>query len=256
MKLHKEGVMHLAALILAYPRSGLRGFLCGVLCFGILGGPAVAHAKGPVRANWFPDRPDTPHFAWTFKPCESCKTLEPKPEWTAMAVLAGLEDIRFLLAPDEENGPAYSYAPHAIVLAPSALKLKSCQLAFLVGHEMVHVAQRHFDEDAATLSVLSGKPATWTTDGEEAMSLLEGNFPLALRMSEIWQQQEREADWIGALLAANACGCSLEDSALSYFRADVGYGGGVAVSHDVSAERAHFLQPFAESAKRLAARAY
>ena len=51
------------------------------------------------------------------------------------------------------------------MLAPSALKLPDCQLAFLVGHELVHLAQRHFDEDAHSLLVLSAKPANWTLAG-------------------------------------------------------------------------------------------
>jgi Zn-dependent protease with chaperone function len=213
-------------------------------------------ADGPVRAMWFPDQPETPHFAWTFRPCDGCQTVQPRAEWLAMEKLAGLPEVRFLTTPEEANGPAYSYAPNTIVLAPSALRLAPCQLSFLVGHEMVHIAQRHFDEDAIALSLLSGKPAGWTRDGQEAISLLDDNFPLALRMSVFWQEQEREADWVGALLAAQACGCSLEDGALSYLRANPGDGGGVAATHEGSAERARFLQAFAESARRLVKRSY
>jgi hypothetical protein len=102
------------------------------------------------------------------------------------------------------------------------------------------------------ISVLSGKPENWTHSGDEAMHLLEDNFGLAIRMSDIWQQQEQEADWVGALLAAQACHCSIEDSALSYLRVDERYGGGVGAAHDTSLNRLHFLQTFAESARRLA----
>ena len=157
------------------------------------------------------------------------------------------------MAPSEANGPAYSFAPNAVVIAPSALKLGFCHLSFLIGHEIVHLAQRHFDEDAVAATALSGKPENWTRKGAEAMQLLEDNFILALRMSVLWQQQEREADWVGALLAAQACRCNIEDSALSYLRADQDDGGGVAAAHERSASRVRFLQAFGLSAKRLAA---
>jgi len=225
----------------------------GVVCAFLLAIPA-AQAREPARADWFPDQPSTPHFDWTYTPCNGCRSIKPRVEWIAMARLAGLKDVNFLLAPDETNGPAYSYAPNAIVVSLSALKLESCHLSFIIGHEMVHIAQRHFDEDVLAISVMSGKPENWTHSGDEAMHLLEDNFGLAIRMSHLWQQQEQEADWVGALLAAQACHCSVEDSALSYLRADEHYGGGVGAAHDASVNRLHFLQAFAESARRLAAR--
>ena len=172
-----------------------------------------------------------------------------------MAALAGLENVRFKGAPDEKGGQAYSVAPNVVVLSPSALKLKTCQLAFLVGHELTHIARRHFDEDAIALSVLSGKPAHWTDKGDDAMQLADGDFGLVLRVSHLWEDQEHEADWLGALLAAQAGGCSIEASALAYFRNDRDLGGGIGAAHASTAERMQQLQPFAESARRLAERA-
>jgi Zn-dependent protease with chaperone function len=171
-----------------------------------------------------------------------------------MATLAGLDEVRFLLTPDESKGPAWSYAPNVVVLAPSALTLPDCQLAFVVGHELVHIAQRHFDEDAHNLLVLSGKPANWTRTGETALGLLDGNLSLALRLSAIWHQQEHEADWMGALLAAQACKCSLEKSALSYLGEGGPYGGGLASAHATESERIDSLRPFVDSARKLASR--
>jgi hypothetical protein len=228
------------------------GRVFGWLACAFLLAPLFAEAGNPARAKWFPDQPSTPRFDWTYTPCEGCRALHAKPEWKAMARLAGLENVHFLLAPNETSGPAYSFAPNAVVIAPSALKLGVCHLSFLIGHEIVHLAQRHFDEDALAAATLSGKPQSWTRKGAEAMQLLEDNFILALRMSDLWQQQEREADWVGALLAAQACRCSIEDSALSYLRKDTGYGGGVAAAHETSASRVRFLQAFNVSAKRLA----
>jgi Zn-dependent protease with chaperone function len=232
-------------------RSSVRG--CALLCLicGIVSG---ALAEGQHKAPWFPDPPNITRYSWTGESCEGCDALTPRPDWEAMAALAGLGDISFLLASDESRGQAWSYAPNVVVLAPSALKLPHCQLAFLVGHELVHIAQRHFDEDAHNLLVLSAKPANWTLTGETAMGLLDGNFSLALQMSPIWQQQERQADWVGSLLAAQACRCSLKNGALSYFSEDDPSGGGLAASHDIDSERVNFLKPFADSARKLSSR--
>ncbi len=239
------------ALILRIVRM-LPGRAFGWIACAFLLAPPFAEAGNPVRAKWFPDQPSTPRFDWTYTPCEGCRPIQARPAWQAMTRLAGLKNVHFLLAPNEVSGPAYSFAPNAVVIAPSALKLDFCHLSFLIGHEIVHLAQRHFDEDALAAAILSGKPQNWTRKGAEAMQLLEDNFILALRMSELWQQQEREADWVGALLAAQACHCNIEDSALSYLRTDTQYGGGVAAAHETSASRVRFLQAFNVSAKRLA----
>lgn len=226
---------------------------CLALWAGMAAGGA-ALASGPDRAEWFPDASTFARFTWSDERCVACTPLAPHPAWQAMAQLAGLEQVRFLRTDGEANGPAWSYAPGTVVLSASALRLPRCQLDFLVGHELVHIAQRHFDEDAHDVSVLSGKLATWTTAGEDAMALLDGDFPLALRMSSIWHEQEREADWVGALLAAQAGGCGLEESALAYLSADSESGGGVISAHDDNAQRMRFLMNFVESAKRLVER--
>jgi hypothetical protein len=226
---------------------------CLALSLG-MGGISLAHAQDPQRASWFPNESTVPRFVWTDERCAGCSPLAARAEWKAMESLAGLEDIRFLRAKGEENGPAWSYAPGTVVLSPQTLTLPDCQLAFVVGHELVHIAQRHFDEDAHDVSVLSGMPPAWTRSGEDAIALLDGDFPLAWRMSPIWQQQEQEADWVGSLLAAQACGCSLEEGALAYLGADPEAGGGIISAHGESADRVRFLENFVESAKRLASR--
>lgn len=227
--------------------------LAGVL-FALLG--QTAQAGPSAKALWFPDQPNTPRYTWSDSPCESCQKLLPAQGWQMMAALAGVPDIRFLTTAGEEHGSAYSQAPNVIVLAPSALKLDSCQLAFVVGHEIAHIAQRHFDEDARLLGAMTGRPVNWTRNGEQAMSLLEDNIALALRLSQHWQQQEREADWLGALLSAEVYGCTLEEGGLPYLRAAKGFGGGIGAAHDPSAVRLRLLKAFAESARRLAFQAY
>ena len=225
-------------------RSGV--FLSLLVCAGL-----ATQVAESAPADWFPDPPSIRHYAWTYQLCPGCEALAPQPAWYRMATLAGLPKVRFLAAPDEINGPAYSAAPNIVVLTPAALKLEGCQLAFVIGHEIVHIAQRHFDEDAIALSVFSGKPGNWTEQGEDAMQLADGDFGLALRVSHLWQAQEQEADWLGALLAAQASGCSIESSALAYLRQENEAGGGIAAAHAPSAERIRQLLPFTESARRL-----
>ncbi len=229
-------------------RRGVARLLSGVLIIcAALSGRIAASAP----ADWFPDPPTLRHYVWSFQPCLGCVEYAAPPDWRRMAALAGLQTVRFIHSPDDNFGPAYSAAPDVIVLTPSALKLEACQLAFVIGHEIVHIAQRHFDEDANALSVYSGKPGDWTVLGEDAMQLSEGNFGLALRLSHLWQAQEQEADWVGALLAAQASGCSIESGALAYFRQEIEAGGGVAAAHAPSMERIRQLLPFTDSAKRL-----
>lgn len=229
-------------------RSIRRGFVLSLLaCAGV----SIQTARA-TQANWFPDSPTFRFYSWTYQPCPGCRALAPRPAWARMAALAGLPDARFQIAPDESSGQAYSAAPDVVVLSPAALQLEKCQLAFLVGHELVHIARRHFDADAIALSVFSGKPAHWTSRGEDVMRLAEGDFGLALRVAHLWQEQEDEADWMGSLLAAHASGCSIESSAIAYFHQDGESGGGLAAAHAPSAERVRHLLPFAESARRLA----
>ena len=225
------------------------------IVLAVLAGNA-ARAEKPGPAAWFPDQPRTPLYAWAARTCQGCEALKPRPGWQAMAALAGLRDVRFMVSVDAQDGAAYSIAPNVIVLAPAALQLEQCQLAFVVGHEMAHIARRHFDEDAQVVSILSGKPAGWTSKGDKAMSLLDDNFILALRMAQHWQQQEREADWLGTLLSAEVYGCAFEDGALPYLQAAEGYGGGIGAAHEASATRVEFLRAFSESARRLAFQAY
>lgn len=218
--------------------------------------PTWAGDQAATKAVWFPDAGNIKRFSWNDDQCPDCEQLATRPEWARMAQLAGVLLVDFRLTRATGNSPAWSYAPGTVVLTQEALNLPRCQLNFLIGHELAHIAQRHFDEDAQVASVLSGFAASWTSEGSQALSLLDGDFPLAMRMEAIWHHQEREADWVGALLTAQACGCTLEQGALAYLGKDSRSGGGVISAHDESAARVRHLHAFSESARRLATRAY
>lgn len=227
--------------------------LVAVLIFTLYLAAAVTSDSVARHAAWFPDRPMQTAYEWQYTPCDGCQPLEPRRDWLKMQQLAGLEGVRFLAAPNEQRGDAYSFAPDTVVLSPRALRLPRCQLSFIVGHELVHLAMRDPDEDARTASVLSGLRPTWTQNGQRALSLLDGDYGLAIKMSSIWQQQERRADWVGALLAADGAGCTLAESAMPYLD-QAGYGGGIGAAHQADAARIRFLRGFASPAQRLASR--
>jgi hypothetical protein len=206
------------------------------------------------QATWFPDKPIQAAYEWHYAPCEHCVPVAPHRDWQKMQQLSGLAKVHFLVSPNDQWGDAYSFAPNAVVLSRAALKLPRCQLDFVIGHELVHLAMHDFDEDAHSVVVLSGVRPSWTRNGKRALSLLDGDYRLALKMSPIWMDQERRADWVGALLSAQGGGCQIRDGALSYLADQRGYGGGIGAAHEDSAARTHFLEGFAEPAARLAAR--
>lgn len=214
---------------------------------------ASGYCESPkvMPAIWFPDPPSIRYYKWTQATCDGCKALPMPPSWQRMAGLAGVTGVRIVLAPDEQRGDAYAMAPGTVVVAPSVLRLASCQQAFVIGHELVHIAQRHFDEDAMALSVFSGLSSEWTDWGEDAVALVDGDMGLALRMSHIWQRQEDEADWIGALLAAQGAGCNFAMGPVAYLRHELDSGGGVAAAHASGSTRLQRLLPFAPLADRL-----
>lgn len=203
-------------------------------------------------AIWIPDPPNIHRYQWHYQPCPGCRAIDRRAEWAQMAALAHIPAIRFLASDDESNGPAYSYAPNVVVLTPSAMHLDRCQQTFVIGHELAHIALHHFDEVAVAASIFAGAAKNWTDDGAEAVHLVDSDFALALKISHLWQQQEFEADWVGSLLAAQTAGCTIEAGAIAYFSTQISAGGGVAAAHPGSRERIRRLQPFIESARRLA----
>ncbi len=203
------------------------------------------------RTDWLPDAATNFRYQWSGQLCDGCRLIEPRFAWRKMQHLAGLTDVRFVVSPDESLGSAYTLPPNILVVSNSTLGLPRCQLNFVIGHELVHLAQRHYDEDAATAATLSGRNPSWTKSGDRAMTLLEDNFVMALRMSDIWRAQEREADWVGVMLSAEATGCTVEDGGQAYLKRSDGHGGGLAASHDLTIDRLHLLAGFASMADRL-----
>lgn len=236
---------------------------CGLLAaaawavLGILGVPGDA---GEYRvpgasidvAAWFPDPPHGPRYDWTPYACPHCRATAVPAEWRAMAQRAGVPDTRFLVDP-HASGDAYAAASDAVVFSPALRTRPRCEQAFVIGHELAHLARRHHDEDAAAALVHNGRPTDWTRDGARAVGQLDGNFGLALRLAPLWQSQEHEADWLGSLLAAEVAGCRMKTAAAAYL-ADATPAGGFALTHPDDARRLADLEPFRGTADQLAGR--
>ncbi len=236
-----RAVVHAASRVLRPHRSQVVGL--GVACLAA----TAAHAE---PASWFPDPPTTPHYQWAGTACAHCVTLTPPANWRTMAVLAGVPAVRFLL--DEHTADtAFAAPPDVVVVSPALLALDRCQQAFVVGHEIAHIARRHYDEDAHAVQIMSERRGLWTNRGEQAMQLLDGDMGLALKLTVHWQHQEREADWLGSLLAAQTSGCELEFAAESFLHGD-SREGGVLASHADNPQRLRDLTPFRASARLLA----
>lgn len=218
------------------------------VCAGLMLCAGLAHA---APADWFPDPPRTPRYQWQAPECEHCRPLDPPPDWRAMAALAGVAEARFLLARDAD-GLAAAAPVDTVIVAPALLTLSRCQQAFVVGHELAHLARRHYDEDASAALAYSGRSTAWTANGDRAVGLTNGDFGLAWQLSALWRSQEHEADWLGSLLAAQAAGCLLENAAAAFLAGDTG---GLAASHAGDARRLADLHVFAASIRALAARA-
>ena len=211
------------------------------------------HGREHGKASWFPDTPAVPHFSWRPRPCPSCTALPPAATWSKMASLAGISKVRFLRTADERNGIAYSVAPATIVLSPAALNLSRCALSFVIGHELTHLALRHYDQDVVTLAFLAHQPVIAGANGDDVIQLLDSDFSLALKMSPYWEAEEHEADWAGSLLAAQACGCTIEKGAMAFLHSHTDEaGGGIAAAHETDQTRIRELQPFIRSAHILA----
>jgi len=249
------GLAMYSSIVPAYSTLTSKWLDFGVLaiCLGYLASASMSHAN-VGEAEWFPDRPDQQAYEWHYKPCPDCVPLEVPRDWQRMQRLAGLETVHYLKAKSDKMGDAYSFAPNGLVLSEAALRLPRCQLDFVVGHELVHLAMHDYDEDANSVAVLSGMKPSWTHNGKQALSLLSGDYALAIKMASVWQGQERWADWVGALLAAEGAGCTLQVGALPYLDAKAGYGGGIGAAHEADAVRARFLAGFSEPVARLAAR--
>lgn len=110
-----------------------------------------------------------------------------------MAALAGVDETPFLLTRDAD-GLAAAAPVDTVIVAPALLTLSRCQQAFVVGHELAHLARRHYDEDASAALAYSGRSTAWTANGDRAVGLTNGDFGLAWQLSALWRSQEHEAD--------------------------------------------------------------
>ena len=203
-------------------------------------------------ADWFPAPPDLPRYQWQPAACGNCVALDAPSTWKRMAELAGVPGAHFVVAlTDVEQ--AVSLAPDIVVIAPALFKLGVCQQAFVIGHELAHLARRHFDAEAVAVLTQSGRPPHWTASGNAALQLLDGDYRLVMQLSRVWQAQEHEADRLGSLLAAQAGGCELVAGALAFLGAEADNEAGLYLTHASARQRIAELLPFAERVRALVA---
>ena len=127
-----------------------------------------------------------------------------------------------------------------IEISPRVEGLTQCERAFVLGHELAHVALGHADFEAHYLIALAHLP---TQSAADAMAAADYDLSLVFELLPTAQEDEYEADWVGALLAGTQ-GCSLDAGALHYFRRFVRSmsGQGLLPTHEEFGRRMERLQ--------------
>lgn len=218
---------------------------------------AVIFGAAPVAAAepWMPDRPSFQNVFWDLPstPPQGCVVVGPAghPLFARLASLAGIPQTKLYLCRAAEAS-AWTLPPGAVAVTAELAKLPYCQKAFVLGHELGHLAMRHAEETANALRIVAHLP---TSRASDAFSAADYDFSLLLDLGPLLRAQEREADRLGALLSAGI-GCRLKESGLAYLgNLPAGRRHLVLKTHDAADDRARALQPFARSAAAIAARA-
>lgn len=81
------------------------------------------------------------------------------------------------------------------------LKLNDGELAMLIAHEVAHAVAEHHREELSEVLRISGRPKT---PPEVLMAQLDVDFSLQLRLADLSNLQESEADHLGMILAHHA----------------------------------------------------
>lgn len=111
------------------------------------------------------------------------------------------------------DGPgAQASWPSRIALGTDFSGLPACQAAFVLAHEFAHLALGHEPETLAAAAVLAKLPSL---SASGALAAMDFDLGISLRLSDLSQKQEFEAD-SAALYAASLAGCSPEDGALAW----------------------------------------
>jgi len=216
----------------------------------ILGSVPVAAAE-----PWMPERPSFQNVFWdlpTTHPqgCAAISAVD-HPLFARMARMAGIPKTALYLC-NATEASAWTLPPRAVAVTAALARLPYCQKAFVLGHELGHLAMRHAEETANALRIVAHLP---TSRASDAFSAADYDFSLLLDLGPLLRAQEQEADRLGALLSAGI-GCHLEESGLAYLgNLPAGRRYLVLKTHDAADDRVRALEPFAPSAAAIAARA-
>ena len=224
--------------------------LAQLAAWGAQATPALA------RDQWMPDPPFVGQLVWDIEP-PSERSCDARIDHRDTALIerlsrhAGLAGVQIEVC--SEQYAASSIPPGVLRVAPQILGLPHCQKAFILGHELAHLAMRHSEEEfVATLDLSRARRRT----ASEALAIESADLAVVLDLGPLLIAQEREADWIGAMLAATE-GCNLAASALAFLSQEAlhGDGGGIASAHEENLVRIRLLQSMRPMADRLAAQA-
>ena len=197
---------------------------------------------------WMPERPSFRGVDWDVAtaPPGGCEVVDLAQHslLSRLSALAGLRMPALYLCAGR-GVEASTLPPYGIAVTGELASLPLCQKAFVLGHELAHLAMRHAEETAAALRSVARLP---TASAVDAFAVADFDMSLLLHLSPLLRAQEIEADRLGALLAAGL-GCPLEQSGLAYLkRLPLQGARAVVETHDGPAERARKLQPLAASA--------
>lgn len=200
---------------------------------------------------WMPEAPHFHGLVWDLAPaplgdCERV-TLSDQSLLARLAKMAGIRmPLLYLCA-----GPAaaaWTLPPRALAVTGELAGLPYCQKAFVLGHELAHLAMHHAEETALALRDLARLP---TASAADAFAAADFDMALLLQLSPLLRAQESEADRLGVMLAAGL-GCRLDQSGLAYLKQlPAKNSQAVVATHAATSQRVRELQPFSASANTI-----
>lgn len=123
----------------------------------------------------------------------------------AMAVKPSAKDWNWEFhTTSDQNVDAFCMAGGKLIIGEAfvkQLKLNDGELAMLIAHEVAHAVAEHHREELSEVLRISGRR---TTRADVLMAQLDADFTMQIRLADLSNQQETEADHLGMILAHRA----------------------------------------------------